>query len=469
MDRKYKKEDPRSEKIDITRSIGGLTMIIIIGGIMVCAIFMFSKNSYSISRIITISSAVIALFALLYTYLTYSSIDSVNKLSRMDGNVLENENYITEFSVLVLRYRETTNAEILKHVKYTFKKLLSSKHISGAKMSDNLQEIVDVLRPMAFMLNNLDKNDEEKIKGQLSRTIQKIESRIDSFNEMSDGSTKLMRETVKLIKGIFFYQRYRSEEKRNKSVELLKVNQSILKNKASRSLYYNYRGLIFYNGAMDKIRDTLYPNVKTVKGLFKISILKEMPSKVNPSNMESYDMVMMSLEEAINYHQKALELIGDDPLGNAYIQYDLARALYFYNLFKGLKTTEWISAMNKAVFYRARLYMTAQELIKSKELEDYENLSKKKRRNNEQPIIQDDSTYMIRGYLFQWIKAKEMKALLEISLGLPVTDNYGSIISGAGVYGEEVLKYISHDDVPGFKNDRKFKKDIEEYISNSQK
>lgn len=76
---------------------------------------------------------------------------------------------------------------------------------------------------------------------------------------------------------------------------------------------------------------------------------------------------------------------------------------------------------------------------------------------------------MIRGYLFQWIKAKEMKALLEISLGLPVTDNYGSIISGAGVYGEEVLKYISHDDVPGFKNDRKFKKDIEEYISNSQK
>lgn len=451
-------EDEQKRKHRIPKLFFGIVVILITGCILAYGALVVFKHTEDHTIIIATASAVIALIALLYTYLTYSSIDSVNKLSRMDGNVLENKDYLTEFSVIVLRYREYTNEEILKHVIHTFKKPLKDHNMSGAKLSDSLQEIIDVMRPLAFMLNNTKPEYGETLEQELSKLVKKIEKRVDGFYDISDGSTKLMKETVKLIKGVLYYQKYRSNEKADKTVELLKVNCSILRNKSSRSLYHNYRGLIYYNGAIDIIKKSLYPEQKT-HDLFEIRIMREIPDKVKRELKKDYDMVMMSLEEAIKHHRKALDLVGDDPLGNAYIQYDLARALFLINHLRASQNTEWRDTMDKAIFYRARLYMTAKDLTKAKNIE--ENIQEKAGEQKE--------TYIVNGYLFQWMKALEMKALLEITLDMPVTDSYGRVIADSPKYKKELTTTLGLTDVPGFKSNRKFKEFIDKYLSEINK
>lgn len=53
-----------------------------------------------ITFVVTILSMLVAILAYHVSVKTYISIDSVNAISRMDGNVMENENYRTELSQL---------------------------------------------------------------------------------------------------------------------------------------------------------------------------------------------------------------------------------------------------------------------------------------------------------------------------------------------------------------------------------
>ena len=65
------------------------------------------KHSYfdSVNAIITFSigvmSLIISVVALIVALSTYFSIDSVNKISSMEGNVLCNENYNAEYPHLI--------------------------------------------------------------------------------------------------------------------------------------------------------------------------------------------------------------------------------------------------------------------------------------------------------------------------------------------------------------------------------
>ena len=52
------------------------------------------EPSNDVNLLLAIISAVVALLALYISLCTYISIDEVNAISRMDGNVMENQKYL---------------------------------------------------------------------------------------------------------------------------------------------------------------------------------------------------------------------------------------------------------------------------------------------------------------------------------------------------------------------------------------
>lgn len=78
----------------------------------VCATIVFLRSASAdhntldnlITFVVTILSMLVALLAYHISVKTYISIDAVNAISRMDGNVMENENYRTSIISIVRKF-----------------------------------------------------------------------------------------------------------------------------------------------------------------------------------------------------------------------------------------------------------------------------------------------------------------------------------------------------------------------------
>lgn len=88
-----------------------VTVFIIIAIVIVTSItvILYKSNFFdSINAITTFTIQIVSLglsiTALVIAVVTYSSIDSVNMISTMEGNVLENENYTIAYSEIFLDY-----------------------------------------------------------------------------------------------------------------------------------------------------------------------------------------------------------------------------------------------------------------------------------------------------------------------------------------------------------------------------
>src|SRR5690625_868893 len=108
---------------------------------------------------VSILSLTVAFIALIVSVNTYLSIDSVNDITKMDGNKLENENYITSISELVNMFDHKDSNEMSRDVfnelEDRFKKGNSRTAI---ELADNLQYFIDVIVifPALFDSNNKD-------------------------------------------------------------------------------------------------------------------------------------------------------------------------------------------------------------------------------------------------------------------------------------------------------------------------
>jgi len=59
---------------------------------------------------VAVLSGVISLVALFIALQTYISIDSVNNITKMEGNILDNEHYVTSMPEFIETYPQTTVA-----------------------------------------------------------------------------------------------------------------------------------------------------------------------------------------------------------------------------------------------------------------------------------------------------------------------------------------------------------------------
>ena len=134
-------------------NIIGVTIILVCLGCIGLAI----KVDDSIELMIAIVSLGVALIALYISLRTFYSIDEVNAISRMDGNVMENPRYRPNILRAVFRFPQIgfteTSEALMSHMENIF---YDKSKQSGAHLADNVQEVADmmVLVPFFIQTNN---------------------------------------------------------------------------------------------------------------------------------------------------------------------------------------------------------------------------------------------------------------------------------------------------------------------------
>lgn len=67
-------------------------------------VYPLKSTADKVTFMVTVLSLVVSAIAFYIAMKTYISIDSVNVITQMDGNVLENEHYVTSFASLLKEY-----------------------------------------------------------------------------------------------------------------------------------------------------------------------------------------------------------------------------------------------------------------------------------------------------------------------------------------------------------------------------
>lgn len=263
----------------------------------------------------TISLAV-AFLALLIGSFTYFSIDEVNAISHMDGNVMENPRYHPNLLKYFLQFQQVSLEDTSKMLIEYMEKLFSHNIKSGAHLADNVQEVADMLVLVPFLIKSNEKQVSAIQEKRVVSLITKIKSRVNDFASISDGSCKLLNETVNLIDAVFAYQTMEHADGKE-SFKLLEIRGSLFINPATRVLYYDYLGLYFLRRA-----SSIISNQEK-----KLSI-KDKIERVRNSSREDLSMAKVYAVKASEAFKEAKENAGSDMMWGACASFNIARAEY---------------------------------------------------------------------------------------------------------------------------------------------
>ena len=312
-----------------------------------------------ITFVVTILSVVIALLAYHISVKTYVSIDAVNVISRMDGNVMENENYRTSLLSVMRRFNSKSKEEICDSLLGYLEEQFDEDCInSGARLADSVQRMIDIIVLFSFVI------ERKRAKGPASAEIRRIEAlietieeRVDDFEQLSEGSCILLRESVKLLKAVYEHQCYEAGyHPSDGSVTLMDVRGVMLKNAISRTIYFNYMGLFFMSKSMNTISKCIAGDAADV---FSIDVA---PKLVNLPSSPDRSLAVIYLEEALRNFTNAVEPIRDELMWNAFIQYNKARAEYLLSML-GAGSYDWECTLKTAIDYRSKLVAVLDDIL----------------------------------------------------------------------------------------------------------
>lgn len=317
----------------------------------------------SISFAISSLSLIIALISFFISLNTYLSIDNVNKITRMEGNILENTEYTLSLPELLDKYQQEDVNDLayilFEELKYRFKK----DSDTSIAFTNHLQYLTDVLVffPAIFNSTKSDHTFNEK-KNELLKIIRKRQKKLNAI--VSTGDLIQVDEAIKLIEGVFSYQKFNLTKGINPGFEILKVRGSILKNAVTRTVYYNYLGLFYNKKALVQIQ--------TIMGLENKNLLQKMYAKRLYDELHNIadsdkEIIRMFLDESINSFIIAKESAKNDLMWSAYIDYNLGRTLFYLEALDKADDTLWMENINNAVASRNKLNVIIKEIIPEKQ------------------------------------------------------------------------------------------------------
>lgn len=330
-------------------NIIGVTIILVCLGCIGLAI----KADDSIELMIAIVSLGVALIALYISLRTFYSIDEVNAISRMDGNVMENSRYRPNILRAIFRFPQVgfteTSEALMSHMENIF---YDKSKQSGAHLADSVQEVADMMVLVPFFIQTSNQNASAIHLQRVSSLIKIMSERVNNFKEISDGSCKLLEETVSLIDSVFSYQKLTATGDSDPS-KLLEVRGSIFINPVSVILYNNYLGLYFLQRAAD-----------ILSGHRKGLPLKQQIEKAVTCSADDKGLAIMYAGKAVGLFKKAKENIGDDTIWRAFVCFNIARAQYMLQLLDNANgqsaKEDWESSINESI----RNWITSNLIIK---------------------------------------------------------------------------------------------------------
>jgi len=185
-------------------------------------------------------SLLISVVALIFSVITYVSIDAVNALSSMEGNVLCSESYNAEYMLLVDQYDDClTQLDLQKRLFCDLDDYLKKHSKTCMAFTDFLQYFLDRLLWFAYL-----DTKREDYQASVMEIIEKIEKKYNEFNAISNGNQYVLREHIKLIKNVLNYQSVSHEgQELDANGKMLNIRGRMLVNGVSKTVYYDYLGL----------------------------------------------------------------------------------------------------------------------------------------------------------------------------------------------------------------------------------
>ena len=276
-------------------------------------------------------SFLISVVALVVSLRTYFSIDAVNSITSMEGNILQNESYTVSYPEILQKLSLAKNKA--EYTKMVLKLMDSDKKgtYTCVEYADWLQKIIDNILWIAYV-----DQEDESYKVAKRRLISTIDNEYKKYAELSNGIQYTLGEHIKLIKNCLMYIEWSmgSSQKGMFLSRLEDVRGGIIRNPVSRTVYYDYLGLSYHKKARAIIMDAIRKSgekgeVSEREGKF-YKIIDEL----------SFDELSLShikilLDKSLDAFDKAREASSSDILWDGYIRYNRIRiVLLKYVLYK---------------------------------------------------------------------------------------------------------------------------------------
>lgn len=352
-----------------------------------------------INFIVTVTSLVISFLAFIIAMNTYISIDSVNRVTQMTGNVLENDQYKTSLSDLLVYNKKDYNQAgeaIFNELELRFHK--QSK--TAVEFSNHLQYFIDIIVLFPVLFNTSDKKH-HTYKNRMDKLLETIIKRKNTLLAISSGNLTLIEETVKLIHSVVYYQQLMPTSNYSVPPTILEVKGSMLKNPVTQTVYYNYLGLFYNKKAMALLGKQLQMENSD---FFDISNHKKLLQHLHLITDDDKQTLLIYLEEARKAFDLALKNGQGEILWEAFIFYNDARTIYFLDLIHPQrKNDRWKKRMDQAIQSRIRLNL----LIKD--------------------ISSQQGNYVQQHFLHQEKLAKLVKINILIALNEDISDIHGNV------------------------------------------
>lgn len=266
---------------------------------------------------VAVLSGVISLVALFIALQTYISIDSVNNITKMEGNILDNEHYVTSIPEFIETYPHTSERELRDAVLNELKVKLKAQSRTAVDFADTVQSMIDIL--VLFPAMGLNKESSPAIQA----LIANMKEKAADFQAISKGNAIQINQAVRLFEAVCEYQGLASNRELAGKVAatngLLKVRGPVLRNPVSATVYYNYLGLYYRKCAVSILGEKDGVDVDSLRRW------KGAAAKLPPANTERLKRYLGLADDAF---AKALSRSHDDPMWLGYILFNQARVAF---------------------------------------------------------------------------------------------------------------------------------------------
>lgn len=299
-----------------------MALVLLFSVAVICGAIVLYRYSYfdSVNTIMTFSigilSLLISIIALLVALSTYFSIDSVNAISSMEGNVLCNENYNAEYPLLVEKYSGCRNQTELENK--LFEDLYSDllrKSDTCMQFTDRIQDILDHILWYAYTDSGT-----AKYKEHVGKIIEGLNERYQRFSAISNGNQYILKEHIKLIMNVLNYQSTQHQGGiLAPNGEMLNIRGRMFLNAVSKTIYYDYLGLEYHKKAIGLLR--------RLTGFEQEEFLQESMRKIRDFaySEDERSELYIYLSKAKEAFERAEEASKEDILWKGYISFNKAR------------------------------------------------------------------------------------------------------------------------------------------------
>ena len=335
-----------------------ILLLVLLSAFLAVWVYDLKEGKDLLSFTISTVSFCIAVLALFITVRTYTSIDSVNNISKMEGNILDNENYVTSLPELINQFKSQNENTLEKEIFDSIEHKLKKESETAVLFADTLQYIIDliVLFPAVF---NASETNKVLYKKRMDTILSEVDRRCEILHSVSKGNSIQITETIKLFKAVVSYQSFVADDNFNIHADLLHVRGPILRNPVTKTIYHNYLGLYYNKKGMHLLRESLNMNSVDILSIDGLELAQKNINTIEPSILEE---VSMYLKSAAEQFDKALKVSSEDVMWPGFINYNKARTVYFLALLSNTKLN-WLDILDEAIESRSRLNRLIDEIL----------------------------------------------------------------------------------------------------------